>query len=113
MTKLIFHKRIVRQAAFIFSCFFFFSCENDPRTIAELTNSRTMVEEAKNIETFLSQGGRIRAKLWAPYMLRYQADTAYVEFSKTLHVNFFNSAGKVESHLDALYGKYYENLNKV
>ena len=105
--------QILKRAAFLSGCFFFFACENDPKTIKELTEKKIMVEEAKDIETFLSQGGKMKAKLWAPYMLRYQADTIYVEFPRSLHVNFFDSTGKVESHLDALYGKYFETLNKV
>jgi LPS export ABC transporter protein LptC len=96
-----------------FSCFFFLACENDQKAIDDVTKPRKMTEEAKNIETFLSQGGSLRAKLWAPYMIRYTTDTMYVEFPKSLHVNFFDSIGRVDSHLDALYGKYFESLNKV
>lgn len=89
------------------------SCENDPKTIAALNDHRETVEEAKNIESYLSQGNHMRAKLWAPFMTRHEADTIYVEFPRMLHVNFFDSTGKVESHLDAHYGKYFENLGKV
>jgi LPS export ABC transporter protein LptC len=100
-------------AAMVCSCFFFLACENDQKTIDEMTRPKAMIEEAKNIETYLSQGSMLKAKLWAPYMLRSSSDTTFVEFTKTLHVNFFDSTGKVDSHLDALYGKYYESLNKV
>src|SRR6059058_1781880 len=113
MNKFLSSYRFSKQAAFLLSCFFIFSCENDPRTIAEWTNNKVMVEEAKDIQTYLSSGSRIRAKLWAPYMLRYQTDTVYVEFPKSLHVDFFDSTGNVQSHLDSHYGKYFENLNRV
>jgi LPS export ABC transporter protein LptC len=103
----------LRIAAFVLVCFFFSACENDPKVIEEWTRNKVMVEEAENIQTFFSQGSRMRAKLWSPYMLRNQSDTQFVEFPKTLHVDFFDSTGKVESHLDALYGKYYESLKKV
>lgn len=95
------------------SCFFFFSCENSQKTLDELTKPKAMTEEAKNIESYLSQGSTLKAKLWAPYMIRSSSDTTYVEFPRALHVNFFDSLGNVDSHLDAKYGKYYENLNKV
>lgn len=95
------------------SCFFFLACENDQKTIDEMTKSKAMVEEAKNIESYLSQGGLLKAKLWAPYMLRSSSDTTFVEFPKSLHVDFFDSTGKIDSHLDANYGKYYETQNKV
>jgi LPS export ABC transporter protein LptC len=112
MNKVTLHKLFTLTAALV-SCFFFSACENDQKTLDELTKPRAMIEEATNIETFLSQGSTLKAKLWAPYMMRYSSDTVYVEFPKALHVNFFDSLGRVDSHLDALYGKYYESLNKV
>jgi LPS export ABC transporter protein LptC len=113
MNNTIRHKFFLRLAAMVCSCFFFFACENDPRTIDDLTKPKAMIEEAKNIETYLSQGSVLKAKLWAPYMIRSSSDTTFVEFTKSLHVDFFDSVGKVDSHLDAKYGKYYESLNKV
>lgn len=95
------------------SCFFFLSCENDQKTIDDLTKPKAMIEEAKNIESYLSQGGILKAKLMAPYMLRSSSDTTFVEFTKSLHVDFYDSTGKADSHLDSKYGKYYESLNKV
>lgn len=106
-------KIVFKPAAFILGCLFFYACENDQATIDMWTKPKALIEEAKDIESFLSQAGKVRAKLWAPYMLRYSGDTMYVEFTKSLRVNFFDSVGQVESHLKALYGKYYENLNKV
>jgi len=103
----------LRLAAMMCSCFFFLSCENDQRTLKEMTEKKEMIEEAKDIETYLSQGSTLKAKLWAPYMLRSSSDTTFVEFTKSLHVNFFDSLGRVDSHLDSKYGKYYESLNKV
>lgn len=46
-------------------------------------------------------------------MLRVGADTPYVEFPKTLHVDFYNDSKIIESRLDSKYGKYFETLNKV
>lgn len=97
----------------VYSCFFFLSCENDQKTIDDLTKPKAMIEEAKNIESYLSQGSMLKAKLTAPYMLRSESDTTFVEFPKSLHVDFYDSTGKVDSHLDSKYGKYYESLNKV
>jgi LPS export ABC transporter protein LptC len=37
----------------------------------------------------------------------------YDEFPKTLKVDFYDADGKIESHLDAKYGKYFETFNKV
>ena len=55
----------------------------------------------------------MKAKLIAPLMLRYESDTIYVEFPKSLHVDFYDDSTKIESWLDSKHGKYFENLNKV
>ncbi len=100
-------------AALFVSCFFVGACENDPQELKKFTDKKTAVEEARNIESFLSQGGKMKAKLTAPFMLRYLIDSTYVEFPKTLHVDFYNDTLLVESQLDALYGKYREWEKKV
>lgn len=81
--------------------------------VNETTGRKPNIEEAFKIESYLSQNGRERAKLIAPYMKRYTLDTSYLEFPRSLHVNFFDSLGKVESQVDALYGKYLETQSKV
>ena len=112
MIKPFIHK-LFWQAAFLGSCLFFYSCENDPEVVNNTNERKPNIEYAYHIESFLSQGGNLRAKLVSPYMLRYTLDTSYLEFPKTLHVNFYDSLGKVESQVDALYGKYFETQSKV
>ena len=113
MIKCIVHHKLLKQAAILCSCLFFFACENDDRAINEWTEKVVMVEEATKVETFFSQNGKLRARLTAPLMIRSQADTSYTEFPKTLHVDFYDSLLRKESFLDARYGKYFEHLNKV
>ncbi len=72
-----------------------------------------MVEEAKDIQSIFSQGGSIRSRLTAPLMLRYTSDTVYVEFPQSLRMVFFDSTTNEQSRVDALYGKYFESLNKA
>jgi LPS export ABC transporter protein LptC len=100
-------------AALIMSCIFICSCENDYDTVQKLNEKKTAVEEAKTVESYLSQDGKVKAKLTAPYMLRYLTDSTYVEFPHSLHVDFYNDTLAVESQLDALYGKYHEWEKKV
>jgi LPS export ABC transporter protein LptC len=100
-------------AAFVFGCFFISACENSEKMIEDWTKRKIMVEEAKNIESYLSQESKVKAKLTAPLMLRYETDTVYFEFPKTLHVDFYDDSTKIESWLDSKHGKYFENLNKV
>lgn len=72
-----------------------------------------MTEEAKDIESYLSQQGKMKAKLKAPLMLRVMGDTLYIEFSKSLHIDFYDTATVLESWVYAKYGKYYETYNKA
>jgi LPS export ABC transporter protein LptC len=106
-------KKHLLRAAMVYSCFFLLSCENDEREINEWMDKKVMVEEAKGITSLFSQGGTLRAKLTSPLMLRYLGDTVYIEFPNTLHVDFYDSTITRESWVDARYGKYFENLNKV
>ena len=90
------------------------ACENSDEEIQALSSKRVAVEEALQIESYLSQGGQMRARLTAPVMNRYQTDSPYIEFPRTLHVDFFeDSSLVVESQLDAKYGRYKEAEDKV
>ena len=112
-SKLITHTNVFWIAALLTGCFFVWGCENDQKVIREMTEKKIMTEEAKDMESFLSQDGMMKAKLTSPLMLRVLDDTIYIEFPKTLHIDFFDSTSVVESRVDAKYGKYYENLNKA
>jgi LPS export ABC transporter protein LptC len=113
MTNNILHNKLFLQAAIIISCLFVYSCENDEGELNALNENKLMVEEGKNITSLISQNGRIKAKLTAPVMLRYQRDTAIIEFPNSLHADFYDSISRKESWLDADYGKYFESLNRV
>ena len=104
---------VFKFACLLCVCACFSACENSDAAIDEWTKKVALKEEGKNVEAFFSQTGTLKAKLRAPLMLRSQEDTVYTEFPKTLHVDFYDSTAKRESWLDARYGNYYENLNKV
>ncbi len=97
---------------FITGCLFF-SCENDIRKVDELMQKKAAVDEAVSVTSFMSQGGKMKAKLTAPFMLRHQADSAFIEFPRSLHVDFYNDSTQIESTLDAHYAKYKEFERKV
>jgi len=94
-------------------CLFISACENDPKMIDDWSKKKEMVEVGKNIEAYLSQESKVKAKLTAPLMLRHEADTLYTEFPNSLHVDFYDDSTKIESWVDSKRGKYFENLNKV
>lgn len=96
------------------ACYFLISsCENDPKMIDDWSKKKEMVEVGKNIEAYLSQESKVKAKLTAPLMLRHEADTLYTEFPKSLHVDFYDDSAKIESWVDSKHGKYFENMDKV
>ncbi|MBZ4189546.1 LPS export ABC transporter periplasmic protein LptC [Niabella sp. 3A5MI-3] len=89
------------------------ACENTEEEINALNKKVSMTDQALKVESYLSQGGKVKAKLTAPIMLRVQADTVYTEFPKTLHVDFYNDSARIESKLDSKYGKYMESIEMV
>ena len=99
------------------------ACGNKTKEVAVVGPHKIVPEEADNIEGMLSEPAKdsagkltakVKGKLTAPYMLRFQrADSPYAEFPRTLHVDFYNDSMQVESQLDAHYGKWLQNQDKV
>jgi LPS export ABC transporter protein LptC len=100
-------------SALLAGLFILSSCENDLNAIREMQKSKLSVDEATGIVSYLSQGGRVRAKLTAPQLIRYYDSVPRVEFEKSLHVDFYDDSLKMESYLDAKKGYYYEQQGKV
>ena len=100
-------------AAFIMGCFFLYGCENDMKAIKDLDAKKVGVEEAKKVVIHYSLGGRKKAILASPLMLRVQEAVPFIEFPNTIHVDFYSVEVKVESMLDAKYAKYKETESNV
>ncbi len=104
---------IKKAAALIMSCFFFIACENNLEKIRDMQRTRLSVDEVKSVTSYLSQGGRMKAKLTAPLMLRYFDSVPRVEFPNSLHVDFYNDSMQIESYLDAKKAWYYEQQSRI
>src|SRR3954468_15799430 len=87
-------------AAFVTGCFFLSSCENDINVINEFNTKKTGIEEAKKVTVHYSVGGKRKAILTSPLMYRVQDTVTYVEFPRTIHVDFYN-----ESNSDSIESK--------
>lgn len=114
----IFHDISKSKLTALLGCCLFFgllltACENSQEELEALSKNRIAVEEAKFIESYLSQGGKMKAKLTAPVMNRYQTDSPYIEFPSNLHVDFYNDSLQVQSELFSKYGRYRETEQKV
>ncbi len=105
----IFLTHIFLTAAFITGCCFLPSCKNKQQDIDNLYAKKLGVEEAVNVKVNFTNGGRPKAVLTSPLMLRVQDSIPYLEFPKTLKVLFYNEAGIQESTLTGLYAKYKES----
>lgn len=101
------------MAVILIGCLFIVSCENKIETVRSLGKRKLGVEEGYSIESFMSQSGKMKAKLKAPVMYRYLLDTPKVEFPNRMHVDFFDDTLAIESKMDCKYGRYLENDNKV
>ncbi len=111
--KMTSHNIIKKTAVFITGCFFLLGCENSNKDIKDLTEKKLGVEEATKVDINYTLAGNAKAKLTSPIMLRVEDTLPYVEFPKTLHVDFYNDSAKVESILDARYAKYIESQSKI
>lgn len=106
-------KSIKKSAVFLLGCIFLLACENSSKDINDLTATKLGVEEATKVDINYTLAGKVKAKLSSPLMLRVQDTMPYVEFPKTLHVDFYNDSSKIESILDAKYARYIESQNKI
>ncbi|WEK36734.1 MAG: LPS export ABC transporter periplasmic protein LptC [Candidatus Pseudobacter hemicellulosilyticus] len=105
---------LISRAALFTGCLFVLSaCENTQQEVDALFKKRVAVEEGVKVESFLSQDGKTKARLRAPYMIRQQVDSPYIEFPKTLHVDFFDDSLRIETIMDAHYAKYFDYQGKV
>lgn len=99
---------------FICSVLLLSACENDINTVRNLGKKVIGVDEAKNVESYLSQDGKTKAKLVAPTMILSQEDYGKrIEYPHTLRVDFFDDSLKIQSKLFARIGTYSERDSKV
>jgi len=106
-------KYFLTNIAVFFIVSFLCSCGNTDKEIKEMNSKGLGIEEIKNADINYTLGGKAKAKLLSPLMLRVNDNIPYVEFPKTLHVDFYNDTAGIDSRLDALYGKYFESQSKV
>jgi LPS export ABC transporter protein LptC len=96
---------------------------NDHTAVRTANLTRQIIpEEADSITSLMSEpvdsatkiAARVKGKLTSPFMLRFdRTDSPYAEFPRSLHVDFYNDSMQIESKLDAKYGKYLQNQDKV
>ena len=96
------------------SCFFMTSCENDVDAVKALGARVSGIDVGKDVAIYISNDGKLGAKLTSPLMNRYLEDSSkMIEFPLSIHVDFYKDSNQVESQLSAKYAKYKETENIV
>jgi LPS export ABC transporter protein LptC len=96
------------------SCFFMAACENDVEAVKALGARVSGIDVGKDVAIYISNDGKLGAKLTAPLMNRYLVDSSkMIEFPLSIHVDFYKDSNQIESQLSAKYAKYKEAENIV
>jgi LPS export ABC transporter protein LptC len=87
----------------------FISCSNDIEIVYEITAESGMpafmVEE---LETFYSDSGIVKVKIYAPKLVRYDnKDASFDEYPEGINVEFFDANLNTTATLDCQYAKYH------
>jgi LPS export ABC transporter protein LptC len=105
--------KIFTAVTLICSCFFMLACENNINDVKALSNNAGGIDIGKNVAIYMSETGRMTAKMTAPIMKKYLVDSGQmVEFPNTINVDFFKDSAKVDSKLSAKYARYIQEENK-
>ena len=108
------HKIFKIAVACLSSCFFMAACENDVDAVKALGAKVSGIDVGKDVAIYVSNDGKLGAKLTAPLMKRYLEDSSkMIEFPQSIHVDFYKDSNQIESQLSAKYAKYKETENMV
>ena len=99
--------------ALLMGCIFLSSCENDSEKVKNFNKKEIGIEEANDVVLNYTISGKAKAMLTSPLMYNVQDTIPYVEFPKTLHVDFYNDSQIIESKMNARYAKYKQYQSKV
>ncbi len=114
MTNRTYYTILKIAVACLSSCFFMTSCENDIDAVKGLGTKAGGIDVGKNVAIYISNDGKLGAKLTAPLMNRYLVDSSkMIEFPLSIHVDFYKDSNQIESQLSAKYAKYKEEENII
>jgi LPS export ABC transporter protein LptC len=93
----------------------FFSCSsNDLKDIeAVSTNEDSPNDVSFNVEMTYTDSGKIKAKLESDEIQRFVGAETVLICPRGIHVTFYDSAMREESHMYAMKGKFFEGKRRV
>ena len=115
------HKEEIRLILIRILSFFSFlfilllsSCKNDIAAVHQLIEGDDLaIETGKKMELIYSDSGRMKMRMVAPLMNRFDKPNNYVEFSEGVELYFYDKDEKVNSQLKANYAIKYEDDKKM
>jgi LPS export ABC transporter protein LptC len=85
------------------------SCENDIKTVTNLTSADTLpLESARDVEVLYSDSAQVQIWMISPVFNRYDGNEPYIDFPRGLKVIFYDKDLKEKSILTCLYARMYE-----
>lgn len=113
MNKPIIYKKYIIAVTFMSSCFFMTACENNINDVKALNSKAGGIDIGKDVAIYMSESGKMNAKLTAPIMKKYLLDSGkMIEFPNTIKVDFYKDSSRIESKLRADYANYIQEENK-
>jgi LPS export ABC transporter protein LptC len=90
------------------------SCKNDPKEIDQLMRKSAQEDKAEDVAIIYSEQGKAKIRMFTKEFVRNeQAKPPYTDMRKGLRVEFYNDSMVIQTTLDALYGRYYEEKGDV
>ncbi|MEW6468519.1 MAG: LPS export ABC transporter periplasmic protein LptC [Bacteroidota bacterium] len=90
------------------------SCENDIEKVRLfISPEKTPVETAKDVELVYSDSARLKMKMTAPEMNRYESPKEYIEMPRGVVLLFYDDSGQVNSQLTANYAIRHQDNGKM
>lgn len=82
------------------------SCKNDPIKVNALTKKDTLpLLSTRKVDLLVSDSAKLKVHLTAPLEEDYAGDDQRSVFRQGLYIEFFDSVGNVNSHMEAMYGE--------
>jgi LPS export ABC transporter protein LptC len=90
------------------------SCENNVNEVKALNSKLGGIDIGKDVSIYVSDNGRMSAKMMAPIMKKFLVDSGkMIVFPNTIKVDFFKDSNVVDSKLSADYAHYIQEENKI
>jgi len=90
----------------------FISCKNEINKIDSITKDKDMpIEEAYDVEYFLSENAVIKSKMTGSVMKRFEQPETFIEITDGFKLEMYDSLGNINTTITSNYAKQIEATN--